>query len=109
MKVPGNTVPISVCGATASNATMASVDISPFAVNTTANATYRSNGKYPALAYPSMSGAVVANYAMGSNTVIKSPTEYKFGAYSQWNQDYNIQSTTYTQGKGGGRCIQPMV
>ena len=72
----------------ASNAT--SVDVSPFAVNTTANGTYQFNGKYPTLNYPSLGVAVVANHAMGNSTGLKNPTEYKFGAYSYWNQDYNV-------------------
>ena len=40
---------------------------------------------------------------MGSSTDLVNPTEYKFGAYSLFNQDFNMQSTTYTQGKSGGR------
>ena len=102
MKVPGNTNPVIVSAAAAANVT--SIDVSLFAVNALGGGgTYQFNGKYPTLNYPSLGSAVIANYAMGSNTDIKNPTEYKFGAYSLWNQDYNVQSTTYTQGKSGGR------
>ena len=94
MKLPGNTVPIIVNGNAAANAT--SVDISPFAVNATGNGSYKINGKYPTLNYPSLGGAVIANYVMGSNTDLVNPTEYKFGAYSLFNQDSGIQSTSYT-------------
>jgi len=100
LKLPGNTVPIVVCN-NALNAT--SVDVSPFAANANANGSFSFNGKYPTLNYPSLGGAIVANYAMGSSTDLVNPTEYKFGAYSLFNQDSGIQSTTYTQGKNAGR------
>ena len=72
-------------------------------MNATANGTYQFNEKYPALTYPSLGSAIIANYAMGNSTDLRNPTEYKFGAYILWNQEYGAQTTTYTQGKSGGR------
>ena len=71
LKVPGNTNPVIVSAAAAANVT--SIDVSPFAVNANVNGTYQFNGKYPAMTYPSLGGAVIANYAMGSNTDMKKP------------------------------------
>ena len=45
------------------------------------------NAKYPPLSYPSLGGAVIANYAVGNggSTDLVNPTQYKFGAYSLWD------------------------
>ena len=84
LKVPGNTNLVIVSAAAAANVT--SIDVSPFAVNALGGGgTYQFNGKYPATTYPSLGSAVIANYATGSNTDLKNPTEYKFGAYSLFN------------------------
>ena len=49
-----------------------------------------------------MGGAVIANYAVGNggNPDLVNPTQYKFGAYSLWDQNYAVQHSTggYTQG-----------
>ena len=63
-------------------------EVSPFAVNATAGGgSYQLNGKYPALTYPLLGGASIANYAMGTSTDLKNPTEYKFGACSLFDLD----------------------
>ena len=74
--------------------------MSPYVVNGTVDGgTYQFNGKYDALKYLSLDGTFVANYAVGSSTDFKNPIEHKLGAYSLWDQDDNVQTTSYTQGK----------
>ena len=106
MKVPGNTVP-TVVGAGAINQN-AAVDVSPFATNATAgNNIPKMNAKYPPLSFPSLGGAVIANYAVGNggSTDFVNPTRDKFGAYSLFDQDYTATQSTggYTLGQKGGR------
>ena len=63
LKLPGNTVP-AVMGSAALSQN-ASVDVSPFATNATGGAAIpKINGKYRPLSYPSLGGAVIANYAV---------------------------------------------
>jgi hypothetical protein len=87
LKVPGNTVPIIVSAAAGNNAT--SVDVSPFAVNANAAGSYQFNGKYPTMNYPSLGGAIIANYAMGSNTDVVNPTESTRGSSSNGKCNQN--------------------
>ena len=84
------------------------IDVSPFATNATLGTSIaKINAKCPLLSYPSLGGAVIANYAggVGGSTDLVNPTQYKFGAYSLWDQDYTVQQRTggYTQGQKGGR------
>ena len=107
LKVPGNTVP-TVVGAGAVSQLECCVDVSPFATNATAGgAIPKINGKYPPLFFPSLGGAVIANYAVGNggSTDLVNPTQYKFGSYSLFDQDYSAQSSTggYTLGQKGGK------
>ena len=63
MKVPGNTNPTVV--STAALSQNCAIDVSLFATNATAGtAIGKINGKYPPLSYPSLEGAVIANYAV---------------------------------------------
>ena len=57
------------------------------------------------LCYPSLGGAVIANYAMGSSVDITNPTESKFGAYSLFDNNALLGSNpdSYSVGKSGGR------
>ena len=61
------------------------------------------NGKFESLKYHSLGGAIVANYTMGGETDLVNPTQYKYGAYSLWDQDAKSQSSGYVQGQSGGR------
>ena len=86
----------------------AAVDVSPFTTNATAdNNIPKRNGKYPPLSFPSLGGAVIANYTVGNSTDLMNPTQYKFGAYSLFDQDYSAQSSTggYTLGQKGGKYL----
>lgn len=73
----------------------ATVDDTPFNIG----GSY--NGKYEPLRFPSLGGAVVANYAMGSGVDGKNPTETKFGSYSLFDTDCALNK--YELGKSGGR------
>ena len=69
LKVPGNTVPTIVGSAAYSH--IATIDVSPFATNATGGtAIQRLNAKYPPLSYPSLGGAIVANFATGVLMVV---------------------------------------
>ena len=50
---------------------------------------------------------MIANYSVGigGSTDLVNPTQYKYGAYSLFDQDYAAQSSTggYTLGQKGGR------
>ena len=77
------------------------VDYSPF------SAANQVNGKFKPLFYPSLGGAVIANYAMGSSTDTTNPTESKFGAFSLFDNNVVLGSNpdSYTAGKSGGRYL----
>ena len=63
------------------------------------------NGKMKPIYCPSLGGAVIANYAMGSSVDITNPTESKFGAYSLFDNNALLGSNpdSYSVGKSGGR------
>ena len=83
----------------------ATIDMSTFAANTTAGAAMtKINCKYPSMNFPSLGGAIVANYAIGDDDDHINPTQYMFGAYSMFDQDAAPQGNgKYTAGKVGGR------
>jgi len=84
---------------TASAVCPVTTDFSPFAAGNTVN------GKYPPLYYPSLGGAVVANYAMGNTADLVNPTETKFGAFSLFDNNVSLGSNPnqYKSGQSGGR------
>ena len=63
--------------------------------------------KVSSMNFLSLGGAVIANYAVGvgGSTDLVNPSQYKYGAYRLFDQDYAAQSSTggYTMGQKRGR------